>query len=272
MVKEIHWYREQGFSFFPLPEASKKPFIGWNWKVFQSRLPTRHEVETWFSGARRYNVAVITGAVSGNLAVLDFDVPELFDEWERLANLETTVVRTGKGFHVYVCLLGNTVLRNGNFQVQGRHAGQFRFDGGYVVAPPSVHPSGRFYEWQQWGNVALVSPSELRITQAETPKGLAILPTSRTQTGETRKPSQGIHAPERYAEEAVRRECEKIQAAVPGTRNTALFTAALKTWKYCSVLQGDKIYGALVTAGKNAGLSEEEARVTVAKAWNTARY
>ena len=277
MTKKIQWYVDQGFSLFPLPYRSKKPFAKWNWKVLQRRKPTQEELEAWFSGSR-FNVAVVTGSVSENLAVLDFDVPELFDSWYyHTVNLPAPVVRTGNGFHVYVKILGPTSLRNGNFQVDGVHAGQFRFDGGYVVAPPSVHPSGVTYQWKGRVDVPLVSPSELAIMQEPTQKGLAKdVDATQEVAGEPKKikhsQGRGVAHPEQYAQKVIEREAAVVKSAIPGTRNSALFRAGLKTRKFCDVLSGSVVFDALVKAGIESGLPEQEARTVVLKAWNTATY
>lgn len=95
------------------------------------------------------NVAIATGAVSG-LFVLDVDPrnggDESLDRLERLhGKLPATVeVETGGGGrHYYFSLpegvdLSCSVLADG-LDLKGK--------GGYVVAPPSVHPSGRGYRW-----------------------------------------------------------------------------------------------------------------------------
>ena len=57
--------------------------------------------------------------------------------------LELPTVRTGNGYHFYARHPG-TKLKN----FVKHHPGlDDRADGGYVVAPPSVHLSGRVYSW-----------------------------------------------------------------------------------------------------------------------------
>src|SRR5690606_30972150 len=55
----------------------------------------------------------------------------------------TPISNTGKGSHY--------IYRHPGFEVRnfaGKLPGlDFRGDGGYIVAPPSIHPSGRQYEW-----------------------------------------------------------------------------------------------------------------------------
>jgi hypothetical protein len=106
----------------------------------------------WFGPWSRADaLAIVTGRVSGNLEVLDFDDPELYepwadtvrgnvpDLWPRLA-----VVRTQSGgTHVYLrCADG--IDGNRKLAVDpARPGGKFtlietRGEGGYVLAPPSA--------------------------------------------------------------------------------------------------------------------------------------
>ncbi|MDD5434807.1 MAG: bifunctional DNA primase/polymerase [Nitrospira sp.] len=91
------------------------------------------------------NAGVVTGALSG-LIVLDVDNRELF-----LTNgyplPKTLTVKTGKGFHYYYQLpegenhasFANRAIRTEGFDI--------RAEGGYVVAPGSIHPdNGNEYE------------------------------------------------------------------------------------------------------------------------------
>src|SRR5262249_39762514 len=61
--------------------------------------------------------------------------------------LPTTVEAiTGKGRHLYWRWPTGLVIRNK--QVNQNMPGiDVRGDGGYVLAPPSIHPSGRIYAW-----------------------------------------------------------------------------------------------------------------------------
>ena len=67
-------YRSLGLSVVPLREG-KVP--GVKWKEFQTRLASRSELADWFYGTDRFwGIALVCGAVSGNLARIDFDDPD----------------------------------------------------------------------------------------------------------------------------------------------------------------------------------------------------
>ena len=136
------WYISKGFSVIPLKPKDKKPAIE-TWKVFQTYKPTDDNLKVWFGNGSDNNIAVVTGEISG-IAVVDFDSPEAI-EFSKKNNFPITpLVKTGKGYHAYY------QYKEGvrNFQKRDDLPGiDLRGDGGYVVAPPSIHKSGKQYQW-----------------------------------------------------------------------------------------------------------------------------
>ncbi|RMF21474.1 MAG: hypothetical protein D6760_09385 [Deltaproteobacteria bacterium] len=71
--------RGAGLCVLPAIRAEKRPALA-QWKQYQQRLPTSRELEAWFKNGAA--VCLITGSVSGNLEMLDFDLGgELFETW-----------------------------------------------------------------------------------------------------------------------------------------------------------------------------------------------
>lgn len=130
-------YLARGWSVIPIRPGSKQPLVPW--AEFQSRRATVAEVEGWFQRWPDAGVGIVTGKVS-NLIVLDQDNPEALDGRECPL---TPVAQTAQGYHWYFAHPGG-VVRNFARRVPGL---DLRADGGYVVAPPSRHPSGREYTW-----------------------------------------------------------------------------------------------------------------------------
>ena len=146
-------YLEMGLSVIPLKPRDKKPSLS-HWAQYQKRRPENVELDSWFIGTDN-NIGVVCGQVSGNLAVVDFDDEKAFHycfpHGGELTD-ETLCVRTGKGVHVYVRLertIKKTTLRSrsGTGKVEPGLPVDIQGEGGYVVAPPSVHPSGKTYEF-----------------------------------------------------------------------------------------------------------------------------
>lgn len=92
------------------------------------------------------NIGIVTGGESG-LVVIDVDGDEGFEALgnERVKDLKNEAVpsvRTGRGFHYYFKSKTPIKTKPGfvnKVDVKG--------ESGYIVAPPSLHISGRRYEW-----------------------------------------------------------------------------------------------------------------------------
>ncbi len=68
-----------------------------------------------------------------------------------------------------------------------------------------------------------------------------------------------------YAKSALQKETDKVRCATPGTRNTALYEAALKLGGFIptNLLGEQEVIAALEQAGRDAGLSDRETAATV---------
>lgn len=141
-------YLSHGWSVIPIRPRTKRPLIAW--EPFQHRLPRAEEVQQWWRLWPNAGVGIVTGAIS-NLVVLDVDVEHGGDK--ALAELErrngplppTVEAITGSGGrHLYFSYPGRPM----SSRVGWAPGIDLRADGGLVVAPPSIHPSGRRYEWE----------------------------------------------------------------------------------------------------------------------------
>lgn len=140
-------YLERHWSVIPMRSHDKRPAI--RWQEYQQRRATMNEVEEWFTRWPDDNVGIVTGAVSG-MVVLDIDSEHGGSEsLDRLVRehgpLPQTIeaVTGGGGRHIYFIHPGG-IVRNKVGLAPGI---DLRGDGGCVVAPPSVHVSGRAYHW-----------------------------------------------------------------------------------------------------------------------------
>ena len=147
------WHLKNGISIFPLPRG-KKSNPAFKWKPYTEHLPSEAELKLWFHD-HPSNYAVIGGSVSGNLVVLDFDNPQLVRQIlgnpveTYIANKTTRIVKTAHGYHFY--------FRNTNGSIASKNLRtpkdpitsidiDIKAEGGYVVGPGSLHPSGVEYE------------------------------------------------------------------------------------------------------------------------------
>ena len=141
-------YWRRGWAILPLAPGEKRPLI--KWESFQNRLPTEAEVQTWNRRWPGANIGIVTGAVSG-LVVLDIDpqhggAASLARMEQDHGPLPRSVEATtgGGGRHVYFRHPGERVAN----RVGIAPGIDLRGNGGLIVAPPSIHPSGQAYAWR----------------------------------------------------------------------------------------------------------------------------
>lgn len=139
------WRR--GLSVIPVPRADGRRYDGKvpaiAWREYQDRLATEDEIRGWFTSDQ--NIAVITGAVSGVVAV-DCDALDALRRWTRHRPYTPWQVQTGRGWHLYYAHPGVRVPNRARLETRdGRLAIDVRGDGGYVIAPGSIHASGAEY-------------------------------------------------------------------------------------------------------------------------------
>lgn len=145
------YYRNCGLSVIPLRPRDKRPALA-SWKEYQERLPTDAEIEEWWSPGTDRGIGIVCGGVSGMVA-LDFDAHltarsflDLHPEFED----GTIRVVTARGQHVWV------QVRERVATLRIEEIGlDIKAEGSYVVAPPSIHPTGQPYEFANEADVLI---------------------------------------------------------------------------------------------------------------------
>lgn len=137
-------WRAMGQSVIPIKYKDKRPDL-FQWEPYKETLPTDTELVNWFSTGD-HNIGIITGV--NNLVVLDFDDEQTYAKFvlysEKLSNKKrfdihvTYKVRSARGWHIYFYL----PYPQRNLHVKGL---DIKGKWGYVLTPPSVHPSGVRY-------------------------------------------------------------------------------------------------------------------------------
>lgn len=145
-------------------------YVRRNWPVLplRGKLPLLarglHDASTdpaliaeWWQRWPEANVGVRTG---GGLVVLDVDGDDGADSLHELEREhgelpQTVAALTGGGGRHYYFATAEAVRNSAGRLGRGLDV---RGDGGYVVCPPSVHESGRAYEWEVSGH-----PAETRL-------------------------------------------------------------------------------------------------------------
>lgn len=146
-------YAKRGLAVFPLVPKDKTPLTA---NGFKNATTDPAKIEEWWSIHPDANVGIATGQMSGGLVAIDMDIDKekgkdgyhSFLKWceeNFLVLPDSWLSITGRG--------GYHLFYRSNFPVSSRIGWledvDIRADGGYVVAPPSIHPNGTRYEWEQ---------------------------------------------------------------------------------------------------------------------------
>ena len=159
----IKYATKYGWAVFPIRPDSKKPYTPHGCKDAKKDVGA---IRHWWQKWPNASVGVATGSVS-NLIVIDEDIDD--DKgldghhsmmlWEREHGdlPETVRAITGRGgSHSYYHYTGKDITNRAGI-IEGVDV---RGEGGYVVAPPSIHPNGTSYEWEY-------DPDEIAIAEAD---------------------------------------------------------------------------------------------------------
>jgi len=161
-------YLKAQLSVIPTTE-NKLPALP-TWKPYQSQRLKEDEVESLFSGANVKGLAIICGAISGGLEVIDVDTKHdttgsLWDELRTLIEdnlpelynrLVIAQTRSG-GYHIYYrcsSIAGNLKLST---KINREVLIETRGEGGYVIAPPT--PKYTYIQGEP-GNIPTIAKEE----------------------------------------------------------------------------------------------------------------
>ncbi len=171
-------YKKKGFSIIPLYKNSKKPSL-YEWDSFKKSYASNEQLENWFPPQytdTNNNIGIITGKISSIFAI-DIDgnkayeyylskIESLSDRQLIDANEKTMKIKTGSG-NINIVFgfnpqdfskdeLRNLVLWRENDNSTEYSSEQdnsihkhseirLKGEGGYIVAPPSIHPNNSGY-------------------------------------------------------------------------------------------------------------------------------
>jgi hypothetical protein len=132
-------YLKMGYNIIPLKPRGKEPLFPW--KEWQTKRVTSEDIAKWWNAAPNANIGIVTGKLS-NLAVIDLDGPEGISSAAKLKLTSPVASISGGGKHLWY--LNNEAIKNSVKTIPGIDV---RAEGGYIVAPPSVHPNGMRYRF-----------------------------------------------------------------------------------------------------------------------------
>ena len=148
-------YARRGWRVFPCRPGDKRPMKGFRWR--NEATIDEETIKRWWKRWPDANIGLATGG--GGVVVLDVDGEEGERSLQELEEAYGPLPRTleartgGGGRHIFFkapdWYVPISVSKIGtNLDIRG--------DGGYVVAPPSIHKSGKRYEW-----ITTSEPAEL---------------------------------------------------------------------------------------------------------------
>lgn len=179
ILAEAHRLLAAGRSVIPIrTDGTKAPCV--SWKPYQRRHPTAAEWRAWSHEYGFIGLALVAGRISGNLEILDFDAPELFEPYcamieelcpgliARLPLMQTPT----NGRHL--SLRCTTIQGNLKLACRAGADGrpevciETRGEGGYALIPPSppaCHPLRLSYQLLRGDLAAIpaVTPDERTI-------------------------------------------------------------------------------------------------------------
>jgi P4 family phage/plasmid primase-like protien len=220
-------YLDAGLSIIPIAtDGTKQPMHNLlplvegrrSWSPFKDRLPTDEELSGWF-GNGDAGIAIVGGAVSGNLERIDFDESGSYDAWRErcveceAGDLESTLVlvrtpRDPNCYHVYYrceeavetnqALAKRQIGNNGDGRPEIKTIIETRGSAGYTIAPGSplsCHETGRPYECVRGDLAALpiitAEQREILLEIARSFNDVQAVPTKGASTAESTSDQPG---------------------------------------------------------------------------------
>ncbi len=142
-------YARSNWAVFPLKPRDKDPLTTHGLKDASSKIDT---VRRWWQKWPDANIGVNCGL--SNLVVIDLDMKDGLDgigDWKEITGrlgidpvTSTTITGTGGRHLIFAAPPG---IEIGNSAHKVAPGIDVRANGGYIVLPPSIHPSGTPYQW-----------------------------------------------------------------------------------------------------------------------------
>jgi hypothetical protein len=237
-------YAALGLAVFPCLIGTKEPATR---RGFYDATTNPATLRRWFGSQQSYNIAVATGLASG-VWVLDADgeagavtLGNLEAKHGALPSTRTSI--SSAGCHLWWRAVGelqsSTARIGPGLDVRG--------DGGYIMAPPSIHPDGPVYRWSN-ETAPVPAPEWLLRLARKRPPPPAIPPRqiARTHSCDTSS----------YAKAALEYEIGTLASTPQGQRNHALNRASFSLHQLVAggELDGAEVERCLLDAATANGL------------------
>ena len=237
MMQDALELASAGWHVFPVQERGKQPLVRWRDESTTDPM----KVGEWWQRWPDANIGIDCG--KSGLVVVDYDGVEP-------PQVDTLQVKTGRGVHHYFSDSGSSVPNSASMLGDKIDV---RGEGGYVLAPPSVHPSGALYEWS--GGDIKPLPDDYRAKMVKPKKEY--------------DPIEPVRMSGSWGEKILQSEAAIVRTTGEGKRNHQLFESALRVM---SAVKGGHLdrsvaWNGMLDAAVGAGLDRDEADGTITSAW-----
>lgn len=272
LLEAARRYFAAGFSLIPC--WYKRPAVK-SWEAYQIERPSLYEINRWFSATSDdLSIGLILGAISHNVVAIDLDgidAMKLFQvNFPHLTDTRIVLSGSGSGAHLYYRVKNmpanvNVRAKGGGFEIRGT--------GQYVIAPPSPHKSGGFYKVYRDASIKQVDNLNDVWQWFESMRDIQ----ERWRKGEIGNVgAQAIVVKAEARKQKILKlilsdTLGQVQSASEGYRNVSLYYAGLRLANYAAGgdFQWQDCEAQLLAAAVSVGLSEPEARRTIASAWRS---
>ena len=181
MIAAAIGWAGRGFAVFPLMPRGKVPLGALAPHGLKDASRDRGIIADWWRREPSANIGLRTG---GGFFVIDLDGPDAVKWFANAKAPRTLTVKTRSGFHLFF----STTVSVPNSAGRIAPGVDVRGQGGYVVAPPSVHPAGDLYTIAR--DLPIAAPSRWLVEAAMPDEGSvpapAPMPTWRSEDAKLR--------------------------------------------------------------------------------------
>jgi hypothetical protein len=250
-------YAAQGWAVFPCQPGAKEPATR---RGFHDATTNPATIRRWWLAQPEYNIGIATGLIS-RVWVFDIDgadgAARLFDIESRQGPPPPTLCSTtSNGCHLWFRAVSDLRSSTGHHNRLGPGL-DVRADGGYVVAPPSVHPDGPIYRWSNSLPPAPAPDWLIQLARAKPPPALPISQRAISARGSALRGAGFVHQYDgAYGTAALDREINALVNTPPGARNHALNRASFSLHQLVAggELDGATVRNRLIAAAEANGL------------------
>lgn len=230
------FYAQNNIKTFPVKKQGKSPLCP---NGFKSATMDKVVLQEWNRKFPDCNIGIPTGLVN-NIFIVDVDGAQGLKSLNRLeliyGKLDAPTVKTGKGKHLYFQMPENIEIKCSTSKIADHI--DIRANGGYVVAPPSIHETGHQYTWENF------------TFNQDFPQAPSWLISLITNAEKQTLPVSGL--------------LEEISSAPQGQRNDTLYKRSISLINRSrkEFLDMNEVKENIINAGMQSGLSREEASKT----------